>query len=411
MERRTYLGGLAAGLTAGLAGCSGGFSASTAPDATPASVGTETPAAPAQAAGEIDLPVPKRHLQLAGFKDSIPAITEPAFAPDWQGVKLQLQQQSLSPEFEFEAEPRLRPSDPVIGVERAGVARAYPLRVLNWYEVVNDRFPTDDGPAAPILITYCPLCRTGVTAERTVRGEPTRFGVSGLLYRDNLVLYDARTSSLWSQVRAQAIRGPMTGERLSLIPSTLTSWADWRRRHPDSAVLLPPPISETVHGRVVRDVTKSPYGDYGNVSRTGVGPGVFGDDRLHPKAIVVGIRDGDVVVAYPLRAVLEAGGVVNDVVGDRPVVVAAADDTLVAYDRRVAGGVRTFRRSGERYITAAGSHWSISTGRAVDGPHQGATLTAASSASAMYWFAWLQFNPETEIWTPDTATATSTGGA
>lgn len=410
MERRHYLQSLAAGLSVAVAGCSGRLRSPTEIATTPAPMDTETPAPPAAAAGDIELPVPKSHFQIAGYKDSIPAITEPAFAPDWQGVELELQQQALSPDFEFEAEPRLRPTDVVIGVERSGVARAYPLRVLNWYEVVNDGFPTEDEAEEPIVVTYCPLCRTGLAAKRVVRDARTMFGVSGLLYRDNLVLYDELTSSLWSQVRAQAIRGPMTGERLSLVPSTVTSWDDWRRQYPDTTVLLPPPISGTVNGSVVRDVTKSPYGDYENATRLGVGPGVFGDERLHPKAIVVGIRSGDVVRAYPIEAVREAGGVVNDVVGERPVVVAASDDTLVAYDRRVAGTVRTFRRAGSDHLVAAGSRWGISTGRAVDGPHRGRELTPATSSSAMFWFAWLQFNPETEVWTSNSSSRRTTGG-
>lgn len=410
VERRRYLQSLSTGLTAALAGCSGRLRSSTEIAATPVSMETVTTAPPGAAAGEVDLPVPKRQLQFAGFKDSIPAITEPAFAEDWSDVELELQQQALSPEFEFESEPRLQPTDAVIGLERGGAARAYPLRVLNWYEVVNDDFPADDGTEGPILVTYCPLCRTGIAAERVVRDTRTQFGVSGRLYRDNLVLYDELTSSLWSQVRAQAIRGPMTGERLTLVPATLTSWDDWRRQYPGTTVLLPPPISKTVHGRVVRDVTKSPYGDYENATRLGVGPGVLGDERLHPKAIVVGIRSGDVVRAYPLEAVRAAGGVVNDVVGERPVVVAAAADMLVGYDRRVAGEVRTFERTGGDHLVAGGSRWAISSGRAVDGPHRGRELTPASSTSAMFWFAWLQFNPETEVWTPDSPTVGTSEG-
>lgn len=402
MERRRYLEWLATAGVGGLAGCSGVISsapADTPEVTTPVSVDTETPSTPGRAAADIELPVPKNQLQLAGFKDSIPAITEPAFASDWSEVELRLEERRLSTSFDFEFEPRLSPAMSVIGVERDGTARAYPLAVLNWFEVVNDTFPTDGGPE-PVLVTYCPLCRTGLTARRTVRDQSTTFGVSGLLYRDNLVLYDELTSSLWSQVRAQAIRGPMTGSHLSLLPSTLTTWGEWRNEHPGTRVLLPPPLSETIAGRVVQDVTESPYGNYENVTRIGVGPGQLADDRLHPKAIVIGIRSGGVTRAYPLEAVREAGGVVNDVVGNRPVVVAAANETLAAYDRRVGGRARTFEPAGSDFMTAADSRWSIATGRAVEGPHQGQQLTPATSFSAMFWFAWVQFNPDTGLWSP-----------
>lgn len=397
MDRRRYCKWLTSAAVGGLAGCSGSPSAEVDGGGTPVDRVNDTPSTPAPAAGDIELPVPNHRLEIAGFKDSIPAITDPAFGDDWSDVRLRLRRQAISPEFE----PRLSASSPVIGVERHHTARAYPLGILNWFEVVNDRFPSDDGGTEPVLVTYCPLCRSGVTARREVSGEPTTFGVSGLLYRDNLVLYDGATSSLWSQVRAQAIRGPMVGTRLSLLPSTLTAWGKWRQDHPDSRVLLPPPLSKTVVGDVVRDVTTSPYGDYENVTRIGVGPGRLGDDRLHPKAIVIGIRSDGVTRAYPLKAVENAGGVVNDVVGETPVVVAATDETLVAYDRRVGWRSRTFRRAGPNYLRAADSRWSIATGEAVDGPHRGSRLREATSASAMFWFAWVQFNPDSEVWSDD----------
>jgi hypothetical protein len=124
-------------------------------------------------------------------------------------------------------------------------------------------------------VTYCSICRTGVVAGRRVDGEPTRFGVSGRLWRQpdryitasakagkafgadrwnasdlprvvdgaTLVMYDERTRSFWSQAIAEAICGPMTGTRLSIVPSTLTPWGEWRATHPDTVVLLPPPHS------------------------------------------------------------------------------------------------------------------------------------------------------------------------
>jgi hypothetical protein len=401
MERRRFLGWLATVSAGGLAGCSDTPAEGSQDSSTLVPVDTETPSTPGLAAGDVELPVPKQRLELAGFRDSIPAITEPAYAEDWSEVRIRLQRQALSSEFDFEFEPRLTAETPVIGVERRGTARAYPLGVLNWFEVVNDVFPAENGANVPVLVTYCPLCRTGLSARRTVQGEPTTFGVSGLLYRDNLVMYDEQTSSLWSQIRAQAIRGPMSGTRLSLLPSSLTRWDEWRDTHPDTRVLLPPPISKTVAGEVARDVTRSPYGNYENVTRVGVGPGQLKDDRLHPKAIVIGIRSDGEVRAYPLKAVREAGGLVNDVVGTKPVVVAATEDSLEAYDRRIGGRARTFERAGPEHMRAADSRWRIATGRAVDGPFQGEELTAASSSSALYWFAWTQFNPETDIWSPE----------
>lgn len=158
----------------------------------------------------------------------------------------------------------LTPETTVIGVAAEGAARAYPLPLLAWHEVVNDEL------AGPLLVTYCPLCRSGVVASRRVAGEVTTFDVSGLLWKPpsvrvgaseaegrvfsdrgsgithtrNLVMVDAATGSYWSQLLARAICGPQTGERLAIRPSTVTTWGDWRADHDDATVLLPPPASE-----------------------------------------------------------------------------------------------------------------------------------------------------------------------
>jgi len=162
---------------------------------------------------------------------------------------------------------------PIVGIERAGEARAYPLSTLR-YEIVNDSFDV------PVLVTYCPLCSSGLTAIRRVDGRETVFGntshtwtppgaagqaaieedrVFGISSRGrlpqteptndpNLVMFDEQTGSYWSQLLAQAICGPETGQTLTLIPSTVTEWAAWRADHPETSVLLPPPESEVMRG-------------------------------------------------------------------------------------------------------------------------------------------------------------------
>lgn len=134
-------------------------------------------------------------------------------------------------------------------------ARAYPIKVLQFHKIVDHTL------GEPLLVTYCPLCRSAMAARREVRDEPTRFGVDGRLWRENLLLYDGLTGSPWSQTAATAIRGPATGQRLVLRPATLTSWGNWRRNHPETAVLLPPPYSRTVAGDdlVLRDYASNPH--------------------------------------------------------------------------------------------------------------------------------------------------------
>ena len=193
------------------------------------------------------------------------AIDEPGFARDWAGLDLPDEYRTATDETGSLAE-----NHTVVGVETDDSARAYPLSVLNTHEVVNDEF------GGPLLVTYCPICRSGMVARRVVADEPTTFAVSGQLWRPeriqvaaaeasnrtfgaertggeavgvrasgNLVVYDLATGSYWSQILAQAICGPETGERLTIRPSAVATWADWQDEHPDTEVLLPPPYSET----------------------------------------------------------------------------------------------------------------------------------------------------------------------
>lgn len=392
MYRRRLLATVAAGGASGLAGCLGdavsrGDGRESATPATPA------PPGPVGPGGLPDLPVPEDELVRAANRDALPAITDPAFAADWSDVELETRT-----EFGVRTiTPRLADFDRVVGVVHDGQARAYPLRVLDWHEVVNDEF------GEPLLVTYCPLCQSAVVASRVVDGAATTFGVSGLLWRQNLVLYDARTGSHWSQFAGTAIRGPLTGTTLSLRPATLTTWSAWRADYPETRVLLPPPFSGTVVGRgspALRDYTAFPYAGYETTDRLGVSDASFGDDRLHPKTTVLGIAHDGVARAYPTPAVTTAD-VVTDTVGGRPVVVTVADDTLVAYDRRIGGRVRSVTPAGPDHLRAAGSRWDRATGRAVDGPHAGAQLTPATTLPPVFWFTWLDFYPDTGVFEAD----------
>ncbi|MFB6206596.1 MAG: DUF3179 domain-containing protein [Haloglomus sp.] len=405
-SRRSLLG-CCAGALGALAGC--GYRQAAGRDSPAGDGTTPTPTAPPTETPErrmvngIRVPVPLSELRRGAPKNGIPAIVDPAFAEDWSGFSIEVNTNTGT----YVSEPRLESDDRVIGVERDGEARAYPLRVLNWHEIVNDSL------GGPLLVTYCPLCGSGLTAVRRAGGEETIFGVSGYLHNQDLVMYDEATGSLWSQIAATAIRGPLTGETLELVPSTLTTWGEWQAVNPETVVLRPPPESTTITDTGPANYTRYPYRNYRENDRIGLG-GAFSDDRLHPKTMVVGVSRDGAAVAYPLDAVQEAG-VINDVVGGFPVVVAATEaGTLVAYSRRVDGETLTFERAGTDHLRAGGSRWRITTGTAVDGPHQGTTLTKANDASPMFFFAWKKFNPDTAVYgaentdTADGAEATGT---
>ncbi|EJN61128.1 DUF3179 domain-containing protein [Halogranum rubrum] len=386
MNRRRFLG--AVGL-AGLAASAGCYEHVRHWNERSDVVGPQPPLSGGDSANDADVALSSNGLHRGAAKDGIPAITDPVFATDWSSVGQTLGEEEL-----------------VVGLDIGGDARAYPLAILNWHEAVNDvfeqhstvsRIPADAAFGRPLLVTYCPLCGSSVVTDRTVTGAVRTFGVSGLLWQSGLVLYDVESESLWSQLSATAIRGPLTGTALTRLPSTIATWGEWRREHPTTVVLLPPPASDTVKGWQSRDYGRNPYVGYDRSERVGVGDSRSVDERLHPKTMVVGVASGEAACAYPLASV-ERRGVVNDTVGTLPVVVAATRaGSLAAYDRRVGGRALDFERDGDELV-AGGSRWRLVSGRAVDGPHEGTRLTRVTDYSPLYWFAWANLYPMTDIY-------------
>ena len=283
VSRRRLLETVAVGASLGLAGCLGGVAddsttetPSTATDTASPATGTRPAVgSPGDSATEATPETPTARLARRGIpgniceKDQqapgpggIAAVIDPAFARDWASVSVPDQ---YTP---GRSDGRLAPESVVIGVTDGDRARAYPIAVLWWHEIVNDTF------GEPTLVTYCPLCRSGLVARRVVAGAATRFTVTELLWtppsgatadsvesgttfganfnetevgvrddRGNLVMIDAATGSYWSQLLARAICGPQRGERLSIRASRTATWRDWQVAHPDTDVLLPPPHS------------------------------------------------------------------------------------------------------------------------------------------------------------------------
>jgi hypothetical protein len=279
--RRRLLAALAAGTVGGLAGCSANSSLSATRTGTPTSTETPVPSPePTPDRGDFadGTPIPVEERDQLGewglpsticeaeiIDDTgIRAIVDPAYDTDWADIDVERKYR-----MGFEVGDGLTEDSYVIGVTSADGrrARAYPLSVVWWHEIVNDRF---DGP---LLVTFCPICQSGMVAERLVDGRETMFGVSGQLWQapqiyadtakvdgrvfgasatdgeaearnsGNLVLYDQRTESYWSQFLARAICGEREGDRLTISPSTVASWSEWRADHPETDVLLPPPHS------------------------------------------------------------------------------------------------------------------------------------------------------------------------
>ena len=134
----------------------------------------------------------------------------------------------------------LEHGDRVLALEANGVAKAYPIRILNWHEVVNDEIGGE-----PVLVSFCPLCGTGMAFDARLDGRRLIFGVSGLLYNSDVLMYDLETESLWTQIGSRALTGPRQGKKLRQIPLLHTTWERWREEHPDGLVLS----RETGHDR------------------------------------------------------------------------------------------------------------------------------------------------------------------
>ncbi|RMF21059.1 MAG: DUF3179 domain-containing protein, partial [Deltaproteobacteria bacterium] len=231
----------------------------------------------------------------------------------------------------------------------SGEAKAYPLRILNWHEIVNDVVGS-----RPVAVSYCPLTASAVVFDRRVQGATTTLGVSGLLYESNVLMYDRQTESLWSQLAGEAVTGERTGTALTVVPSELTTWQRWRKAHPDTAVLSP----ETGY---TRNYLRNPYASYEDSGGV-MFPPSRRDSRLEAKQLVLGVSAGRTHKAYPLSEIVLAGGKISDRLGGVAIEIEG--------DRRTA-----------RLRVASGS--------------EGANEVVATRA---YWFAWAVFHPDTALW-------------
>lgn len=242
----------------------------------------------------------------------------------------------------------LRPKDRVLGIEVNGVKRAYPIRILNYHEIVNDVL---GGEA--IVVTYCPLCGTGMAFNAERDGKIMEFGVSGLLYNSDVLLYDRETGSLWSQVMMTAVTGAMKGTKLLQLPVSHTTWRDWLARNPHTEVL-----SDKTGYR--RNYRADPYPGY---SRSGkLYFPVAEENRAYPrKSMVLGLKIDGQFKAYPFRELEKGAAEFNDEFQGR--------EFVVFYDSE------------------------NQTARIIDDEGQELPTLLA------FWFAWYAFHPDTEIHT------------
>lgn len=200
-------------------------------------------------------------------KDGIPSIDSPKF------VSVQ------------EADSWIEDNELVLAITYKGEEKIYPLQIMVWHEIVNDFIAED-----PILITYCPLCGSGIAYHRKINGEAVEFGTSGKLYNSNLVMYDRKTGSYWTQIDGIAVVGELAGTELEPVSIDTVVWRDWKKNHSDSLVLS----QET---GFARDYGRDPYGNYYEDSFL-IFPVENEDNRVHPKTVVFGIEVDGIFKAY-----------------------------------------------------------------------------------------------------------------
>lgn len=296
----------------------------------------------------------------------------------------------------------------VIGVQLNGVVRAYPLAILGWHEIVNDRFGE-----IPVTVTYCSLCLSSIVFEAPViDGQPVTFGNSGRLYKADLVMYDRPTATLWSQFEGRPIVGPLVGkvEPLKRIPADVVPYGTWKISHPDAQVLDRPRVGDRLGNRIEtrefadgfpRNYAQDPIEQYrqwntplGEADPFGV---VFEDERLKSKDEVIGVVVGGQPKAYVPSKVYQAQ-VVNDEVGGVPVLVVVTPDWGIRFFERLLPDsiqVPDFSLKNGNLVDDAGNTWDYE-GRALAGPFQGVLLKQVP-ATRSFWFAWTAFHPDTEL--------------
>ncbi len=260
-------------------------------------------------------------------KDGIPAIDAPQFVSS------------------SEASSFLEAREPVVQLELGGEARAYPLQILIWHEIVNDEVG-----GTPVTVTFCPLCNTTIVFDRRLDGRLLDFGTTGNLRNSDLVMYDRQTESWWQQFGGEAVVGELAGQKLQTLPAAIVAWQEFERAHPDGKVLS----RDTGYSR---SYGENPYSGYDSVDSPPFFPVAGGDDdRLPPKERVVFIERRREQVAVPFSALAKAKKIEIEVAGEQLEVIwkpgtrSALDSATIAGGRDVGTAVVRSAETGDLVV-------------------------------------------------------------
>ena len=329
---------------------------------------------------------------LAGFDPAFRQFLNPAFTSRinlaevaWGGVR----KDGIPPldnpgMIAVDAVDYLKDKDPVFGLSINGETHAYPLRILDWHELLNT---TIGGKS--VTLVYCTLCGAAIAYDGQIGETTYTFGTSGLLYRSNKLMYDRSSNSLWSSLDGQPVIGTLADQELTLktLPVVRSTWKEWRELHPNTKVL---DINTGVERNYRGD---SPYKNYFDSPNT-MFPVPWKDKRLKAKDWVFGIHVDSVSKAFPLKR-LRKDPVIMDRVNDLNLVLIADSKALTV--RAYRAGNNRFEKAGnpQQLRDQDGGFWTVEEDFLRN--ESGETLRRYSGHLA-YWFAWYAFFPKTELW-------------
>ena len=279
----------------------------------------------------------------------------------------------------------LKEDEEVFGVDIGGEQRAYPLRFLDWHEMLNDEVGGE-----PITLSYCTLCGSGILyAAKTPNGSRYTFATSGLLYRSNKLMFDRESYSLWSNLTGEPVIGRLARGtiQLEVLPMTRTTWKAWSERHPRTTVVARDAFDGDRWGFDYRP-------GKANEKRRGVSfPVWLEDSKLDRNDEVYALVIDGVSKAYPLEQILELG-LVHDRIGERAVVLVAdaKSGAVRVYER---GADQQFEAQAEGLRDQQGRLYRLEEGQLVG---DGLEPLARVPGHISFWFGWYAFYPDTELY-------------
>lgn len=300
-------------------------------------------------------------------KDGIPAIDKPKFINAGEANYL-------------------NDNDLVLGFADGNDVRAYPHKILDWHEIIND-----DTPNHSLAVIYCPLTGTGIGWDRELKGVQTTYGVSGLLYNSNIIPYDRTTDSNWSQLLLKSVNGELKGTKPAVYNLVETTWKTWKEMYPAAKVIS----TSTGYNRKYGNY---PYGNY-KTNTNLLFPVKNKDNRLHEKERVLAVIENEKAIAFRFSSLEANNNLILKTFNEKKLVITGSKNAnlMVAFNRQLADGTELQFQVAKEQLPIVltdneGNTWDV-FGQAVSGPRLGQKLQAPHQMIG-YWFAFAAFYPE-----------------